>query len=222
MERKGLCRVLLFFLIIAGFNVNLFADGRAEPIDIFVLLDKSLSVDESCSFEGIIAWAEEQLAGQMLERGDWITIFQFYGACENLLATTIGGEADKQRVRDALAAVKPDGRFTDIGQALDVVRDALDTRQGNGRYKLLLLLTDLRQEAAWTSRYPGVIDPFTSPYLDNARVIDHGGWYEITLDMDVRDAAAELGQKIFSEMVGQRLIPREEVPEGGGLTVSGR
>ena len=198
--------------MLAAFNVNPFAKEREEPIDVFVLLDKSLSVGESHSFEGIIAWADEQLAGQLLERGDWITIFQFYGACENLLTTTITEDADKLLVRDALAGIRPDGRFTDIGQALDVLRDVLDTREGNGRYKVMLLLTDLRQEGHWTSRYPGVIDPFKSSYLDDARVINHGGWYEITLDMHVRDAAAELSKEIFSEMAGQRFAPREVIP----------
>ena len=207
---------MLFFLLLATLSVNLFAEEREEPIDIFVLLDKSLSVGESHSFGGIIEWADEQLAGQMLARGDWITIFQFYGACENLLTMTISGEADKQRVREALANIRPDGRFTDIGQALDIVRDELDTREGNGRYKVILLLTDLRQEGNWTSRYPGVIDPFRSPYLDDARIIKHGNWYEITLDMDVRDAAAELSKEIFSEMAEQRFAPREAIPEGGG------
>ena len=215
MKGKSLGRVLLMLVAGASLSANLFAAERAVPIDIFVLLDKSLSVDESRSFEGIIAWADEQLVGQTLARGDWITIFQFYGACENLLAMTISGEADKQRVRDALGSIRPDGRFTDIGQALDALRDALDARAGNGRYKLLLLLTDLRQEGHWTSRYPGVIDPFTSPYLDGARVVNHGGWLEIMLAMDIRDEAARLSEEIFGEMAGLRLAPRETIPEGG-------
>ena len=211
MKRKAR-RAALSIALSAAFSFGAFAAERLVPVDIFVLVDKSLSVGEAGAFPDVIRWADEQLTGQMLVDGDWITIFQFYGECENLLATDIAGDADRQRVKDALAGIRPDGRFTDIGQALDIARDALDAREGNGRYKIMLLLTDLRQEADWTSRYPGVIYPFTSPYLDDARMVDHGGWFEITLDMDIRDAAASLGKELFSEISSPRAGAREVIP----------
>ncbi len=222
MKKRSLCCVLFFSLAVTAFNFSAFAAERSVPVDIFVLVDKSLSIGESDSFSGIIEWAQEQLTGQMLVDGDWITLYQFCGTCENLLTTTISGDADRQRVKDALASIRPDGSFSDIGQALDIIRDVLDTRAGNGRYKVMLLLTDLRQEGAWTSRYPGVIDPFTSPYLDGARMVNHGGWYEITLDMDIQETAAALSEELYSEIAVQGSAARQAIPESGEIAVQGQ
>lgn len=197
MLKKNLYRALAFSFAVA-MNIAATAGERTVPVDMFILVDKSLSMDEpSEKFDSLKKWTEEQLTGQMLVEGDWLTIYQFYGQAENLLTVTIAGEADKEKVKTVFDAIKPDGRFTDIGLALDTIKASLDERSENGRYKIMLLLTDLRQEAPWTSKYPGVIDPFTSPYLAEARAVDHDGWYEITLDMDIHDQVVTLSKKLY-------------------------
>ncbi len=196
MMKKNYCYAALFLLVLMAGAVAT-AGERTVPVDIFVLVDKSLSMAESQKFPGLKKWTEDQLTGQMLVEGDWLTIYQFYGEAKNVLTLTINNEADKERVKNVFDSIRPDGRFTDIGLALDTIKEALDGRTSNGRYKIMLLLTDLRQEAPWTSRYPGVIDPFKSPYLAEARTVDHGGWYEITLDMDIHDDVVMLSRKLY-------------------------
>lgn len=213
MMKKILCFATVLFLSLSGGAV-ITAGERTVPVDIFILVDKSLSMEESQIFPDLKKWTDEQLTGQMLVEGDWLTIYQFYGKAENVLTLTINNEEDKARVKEAFVSIIPDGKFTDIGLALDTIKASLDKRLGNGRYKIMLLLTDLRQEAPWTSKYPGIIDPFKSPYLAEARTVDHGGWYEITLDMDIHDQVVTLSRELFKTIETLEGTSHETLSEG--------
>lgn len=215
MKEKNRRLFWFAFLIfsVAAAVPSVYGGERTVPVDLFILVDKSLSMGESEKFPGVLAWTEEQLTGQMLVEGDWLTLYQFYGESENLLTTTIRDDSDRETVRRAFTVIRPDGRFTDIGLALDTIKEALDSRKDNGRYKIMILLTDLKQEAPWTSKYPGVIDPFESPYLAEARMVDHGGWYEITLDMDIHDTVVTVSRDLFREIAALGEAEREIEPE---------
>lgn len=213
MMKKILCFSTVLFLSLSGGAV-ITAGERTVPVDIFILVDKSLSMEESKTFPDLKKWTDEQLTGQMLVEGDWLTIYQFYGKAENVLTLTINNDEDKARVKEAFDSIIPDGKFTDIGLALDTIKASLDKRLGNGRYKIMLLLTDLRQEAPWTSKYPGTIDPFKSPYLAEARTVDHGGWYEITLDMDIHDQVVTLSRELFKTIETLEGTSHETLSEG--------
>ncbi|ULQ60596.1 VWA domain-containing protein [Brucepastera parasyntrophica] len=143
-EKNGLALLLIpLFSII----FPVFAGERTIPVDMFLMIDKSLSMEEPGKFETMHTWVQEQLLGQMLIEGDWITLYSFYGKPDHLLTLTIAGEADRAKIIQVFNSIEPDGRFTDIGLALDTLKDALKQRGENDRYKIMLLLTDLRQEA---------------------------------------------------------------------------
>ncbi len=188
----------LFFLLPW---ISLTAGERTIPVDMYILVDKSLSMAEPGKFETMHSWVRDQLLGQMLINGDTITLYQFYGETDLLLSLTIGDEADRQRITSTIDAIKPDGKYTDIGLALDTLKADLGKRQANDRYTVLLLLTDLKQEAPWSSRYAGSPENFKSPYLAEARILQHDAWYEITLDMDIQDRVVTTTKSLYSSIL---------------------
>ncbi len=196
MIKNAICAAVLM-LLLSG-TVHLTAGEREIPVDIFVMIDKSLSMGEDGRFESMHDWVRNHLLGQILISGDWITIYQFYGQTDKLLEREITGETDRAAVLKTIDAIRPDGQYTDIGIALDTLKGALSRRGENGRYKIMLLLTDLRQEAPWSSRYAGVADRFDSPYLAEARIVTHDTWYEITLDMDIQDRVVQTSKELFT------------------------
>ena len=195
MNCKFLVVLTLCFTLAAGF---LHAGERTIPVDMILMIDKSLSMDETGKFDSLRQWVRDQLVSQMLIEGDWVAVFQFYEQPDQLLETTIAGPDTIEKIAQTINEIKPDGPFTDIGAALDAIRDAIEPRTQNGRHKVMLLLTDLRQEAPWSSRYAGVQDTYSSPYLARARIIEHDRWYEITLDMDIQNEVARKSRSIYS------------------------
>lgn len=173
------------------------AGERTIPVDMFIMIDKSLSMAEPGKFDSLHDWVRNQLIGQMLIDGDWVTIYQFYGEADNILTTEVQSAGDRDRIVGAIDKIKPNGKFTDIGLALDTIKTALDARGKNDRLKVLLLLTDLKQEAPWTSRYAGSPDKFESPYLAEARIVQHDAWYEITVDMGIQDRVVSASRDLF-------------------------
>ena len=81
---------------------------------------------------------------------------------------------------------------------MDTIKAAFDKRGVNGRHKVLLLLTDLRQEAPWSSKYAGIMNKFESPYLTEARILQHDAWYEITLDIGIQDTVGKTAKELFA------------------------
>lgn len=211
-------KIQLFALLAAGFFLifPVHAGERTIPVDIFLMIDKSLSMAEPGKFESLQKWVQENLLGQILITDDWITIYQFYGKTDHLLTATIKTEEDRQKITSTIARIEPDGEYTDIGLALDTLKDALAKREPNDRLKILYLLTDLKQEAPWTSRYAGTADAFESPYLAEARQLKHDNWYEITLDMDIQNSVVKTSRELYASILqldesgGTRVLPADE------------
>lgn len=194
-RRPFLCLILMVFIF-----SPLLAGERTIPVDIFLMIDKSQSMAEPGKFESMHQWIREQLIGQILINGDWITIYQFYGTQQNMLTLTVQDENDRKKIVEMIDSITPDGQYTDIGLALDTIKLALDKRGTNDRLKIMLLLTDLKQEAPWTSRYAGSPESFESPYLAEARILPHDAWYEITLDMDIQNMVVKTSKELFSSI----------------------
>lgn len=191
--------ILIALMLLLHANI-LIAAERNIPIDMFLMIDKSLSMAEENRFNDLHHWVRTELIEQMLIPGDWITIYQFYEKPEHLLTLAIESENDKQQIIKTIDAIKPDGQYTDIGKALDTINESLQQREKNNRFKVLLLVTDLKHDAPWTSRYAGKPESFESPYLAEARVIPHGGWFEVTLDMDIQDNVVKTTSRLYGNM----------------------
>ena len=212
-------KVLKFVFAVLFFTCSFFlvAGERTIPVDIFLMIDKSLSMDEPGKFDSLQKWVLDELIEQMIIPGDWVTIYQFYEKPEHILTTTVEDATSLRKIYNTVKAIKADGHYTDIGAALDTVQAALDARGSNGRFKVLLLLSDLVQDAPWTSKYRGKQASFKSPLLVEARTVKHDNWYEITLDMDIQDAVVQRTQSLYSDVVANEGLPRTESDQDKAL-----
>lgn len=217
-------KIRLFAVVFAACILTspILAGERTIPVDIFLMIDKSLSMAEPGKFQNLQEWVQDDLLGQKLIDGDWISIYDFYGTTDHLLSLTVSSAEDRQKITRTIADIKPDGQYTDIGLALDTMKAALGKREMNDRIKVMLLLTDLKQEAPWSSRYAGTKDGFESPYLAEARQIKHDQWYEITLDMDIQDAVVATTKSLFDSITEQKEAGTPRIlPENGELAMDG-
>jgi len=208
---------VIVFLLIAIFVFNLNAGERTIPVDMIIMIDKSLSMQEPDKFDSLRKWVLEELVGQMLTKGDWVSVYQFYEQTEHIISINVNTESDKQKIADVISAIKPDGKYTDIGKALDKMSEAAEARKNNGKYKVLLLITDLEQDAPWTSKYSGKQKKFSSPYLTESRIIKHGNWYEITVDMGITERVVQTTSLLFSDVLKNEGKERTKANEKDAL-----
>jgi len=199
---------LLFILVFCILSFTVFAGERTVPVDIFLMIDKSKSMNEPGKFDSLHKWVRDTLVTEMLIPEDWITVWEFYEKPHELQTMTVKTEADRTLLIKTVDSIVPDGAFTDIGSALDAIQNSLNKRGKNNRYKILLLVTDLEQDAPWTSKYRGKQESFQSHYLAEARIIKHDNWYEITLDMDIQDRVVKTTKELYGEITGNKGTPR--------------
>jgi Mg-chelatase subunit ChlD len=175
-------------------GVPVSADDRQEPIDIILVLDKSLSMEEEIA--AVREYVNVSIVDQMLIPGDFLMIITFYGQSETLVARRIQSEQDKQEIKDSVSRILADGRFTDIGRALDVLGEKLAVSTDPSRRKHLLLITDGRQEAPPGSKYYSPDGSFNHEFLANTKVIQKQGWKVHVLGIGTRQEAQKLAVEL--------------------------
>lgn len=200
MGSASLRKTVLFVLtstLILGF---LGAEPRPGTIDLVLLVDKSLSMEGALGAAKKLA--AEDLLGALLVPGDRLVLEAFYGKIDRLFAGTIRDEADRATAIRSLNALVADGRFTDIGAALDRASADLAELGSRERPKYVLLLTDERQEAPEGSPYQAPDFVLHHPALTWVRRIDHGSFREIVVGLDVGqrvENAAPAVMKLLTE-----------------------
>ena len=194
-------KLIFIFLLSAGVLFNLNAGERTMPVDMIIMIDKSLSMQDPGRFDSLQQWVLDELIGEIIINGDWISIYQFYESPEHLISIEIKGKEDTAKIIKTIREIQPNGRFTDVGKALDKIQEAVNERGENGRYKVLFMLTDLEQDAPMTSKYSGKQKKFSSPYLVESRIIKHDNWYEITVDMGLQDKVVKNSKALFSDLL---------------------
>jgi len=199
---------ILCIFVICLISFAAFAGERTIPVDVFLMIDKSQSMNEPGKFDSLHKWVRDTLVTEMLIPEDWITVWEFYEKPHELQTLIIKNEIDRNKLIKTIDNISPDGAFTDIGTALDAIQDSLNKRGKNNRYKILLLVTDLEQDAPWTSKYRGKQESFKSPYLAEARIIKHDNWYEITLDMDIQDKVVKTTKELYADIIHNKDTPR--------------
>lgn len=185
----------LILLILAGIASPLCADTRKGNIELFVLLDKSLSMVEE--IESVKEYVAEELVGQLLIPGDMFVLINFYGKTDRFFSGELRSQEDIAALKADLTSIRADGRFTDIGSALDVLRksaDSIGTDAGRRRY--LLLLTDGKQEAPPESPYFTPDGTISHEMLEHTKEIVRQGWKIHILGIGTDTAAQELAREL--------------------------
>lgn len=156
---------------------------RSGSLDVILLLDKSLSM--APFFEEAKAYAAGTVLGPVLIPGDRLIVETVYGKVDRLVTATIASEEDKAKAIRAIRAVKANGRFTDLGAALDAAKRDLDELGRPERPKYVLLITDERQEAPKGSPYQAPDYKLKHPALEYVKRVDLGKFRAITVGLQV-------------------------------------
>jgi Mg-chelatase subunit ChlD len=192
---NALCTLTLLLCL----PLCLAADERTEPIDVIIALDKSLSMVEE--IDAVRDYVNTHLVDELLIPGDFFLTVAFYGQTEIPVAVKIGGAEDKARIKEIVGGLKADGVYTDIGNALDVLGQELETKSDPERKKYLLLLTDGIQEAPPESKYYSPVKgEINHAFLENTRIIQKKGWKIHVLGVGADAEALEISRELTKEL----------------------
>jgi Mg-chelatase subunit ChlD len=193
------------------------ADTRKENIDVIIALDKSLSMENKIG--AVKSWVNSFILDQLVIPGDFLTVITFYGKTEILISKEIAGDTDRAGAKALISAIQGNGRFTDIGNALDALKAQLADKEKDGRQKYVLLLTDGIQEAPPSSKYWSKNGAFNHEFLANTKTIQQKGWKVMILGIGVETAAKQLAQELqgsYSEIT-TKLTPESLATTAGTL-----
>ncbi len=193
MFRRPLFFSFFCILLFCG-SLFLSADDRTENLDLFVVLDKSLSMEEEIST--VKQYVVESLVDEILIPGDFFVLIQFFGEAQVVIATSIEDQGQKNSIMEDVRAIQADGSFTDIGNALDALRAAIETYRHEEHREYLLLITDGKQEAPPQSKYYSPDGTFNHAFLENTKEIQKEGWSIHVLGIGAGSAAKDIAEEL--------------------------
>ncbi len=207
MIKKAIFIFFLSFLLLLSIS-SLFGDNRADNIEIYLVLDKSLSMVEE--IESVKEYVITDLVDKIVIDGDYFTLIPFYGKSSVSFKGTITSPGDLALLKENIEGIKADGRFTDIGNALETLRETINTNNSEIR-KYMLLITDGKQEAPPESPFYSPDGSFNHEFLKNTKEIQKAGWKVIVLGIGTDSAAKELAKRLSAgySVVGENTTTGE-------------
>ncbi len=188
--------ISITILLILVFAFPAYADKRTENIDIILALDKSLSMSENHKIDAVKNYFNSWLMDEVLIPGDYLVVIAFYGKTNVIISQTVKNTSDKQKVKDIISQISGNGRFTDIGNALDVIKDQMTKYGSDGRKKFVLMMTDGIQEAPPNSKYFSQKSKFNYEFLENTKTIQKQGWKIEILGLGTETEVKELAEQL--------------------------
>ena len=210
-------RVLAFLALALVLALPVLADTRKDNIDIIIALDKSLSMENKV--DAVKAWVSSFIIDQLIVPGDYLNVIAFYGKADIIISKVINNDADRKAAKAIISQVRGNGRFTDIGNALDALKSELAAKEKDGRQKYVLLLTDGIQEAPPSSKYYSKDGKFNHEFLANTKTIQQKGWKVMILGIGIDTAAKDLAKELqgtYSEITN-KLTPESITQKAGTL-----
>jgi len=211
---KRVLAALAFALVLVS---PILADTRKDNIDVIIALDRSLSMENKVG--AVKSWVNSFIIDQLLVPGDFLTVVAFYGKADIIFSQVVKDDADRKSAKAVISQIRGNGRFTDIGNALDVVKTQLAEKEKDGREKYVLLLTDGIQEAPPTSKYWSKNGVFNHEFLANTKTIQQKGWKVMILGIGIDTAAKDLAKELqgsYSEITN-KLTPETITQKAGAL-----
>ncbi len=165
--------VYSIILCLTFFSVT--ADERKDPIDVFLVVDKSLSMEEKIT--SVKEYINDNIIdGIPLKPGDFFSIIAFYGKSDVVFTKKIETDEDLSILKEKINRIDADGRFTDIGKALERLENVYNEYGEKNRYQFLVLMTDGIQEAPKDSIYYSEDNSFNHTFLENTEPVWKKGW----------------------------------------------
>lgn len=173
---KKICSLILAILLASSLPA---VAEEGPQVDFVLLIDTSLSM--ASAMEDLKKFVATNIVGRFVQQSDWVAVIAFYGKSTLIWEGDIRTEADKAALVRSLHALEATGRFTDIGAALDEMKQLVIKRNKPEIPKYILLLTDEVQEAPPGSEY--ISDDFTVSHelLEYVRRVDLGSFQAITI-----------------------------------------
>lgn len=181
-------RVLSIIFLQLFLALLCYSDTREDPIDLILLIDKSKSMD--IHLENVKKYIASDVIGKFIQTNDSVSILLFYGKTDLLLSEHVKNEAEKRLVIQKLNTIKPNGSYTDIGNALDELGKILEKDTNPERKKYILLVTDEKQEAPPESKYFKENGSFKHQFLTYTAKKEVQGFFVITVGIGIDEKIA--------------------------------
>lgn len=191
MNRTSIVALLVFLLWGPGLSAQ---DDRSKSLDFIILLDRSLSMDTK--IEGVKTFFQREILQKQVKNGDSVLIIGFYGKAEVLIDQTIASPRDITEITRVLGRVRADGRWTDIGSAIDFASAYVAQNPRSGARQHFILLTDGIQEAPPESPYAGPKGYISHGFLENAKTIARSDWKIQILGLGSETEAQALAKEL--------------------------
>lgn len=192
---------LVFFTILLLLSIGvLSADSRNQGVDIFLLIDKSRSLNDYSQISQIKKWAIKNISEDILIPGDWIYIDTFCGTTDHLLSLQIQDETSIEQVKNVIKNIKADGYYTDFGTLMDTLSITLNERAKNGRKKYAFILSDMIQQAPPDSKYLSMDKNFSHAMLTFQRIIPQKHWKVVNFGINIDAKVKTVTDKCYTSI----------------------
>ena len=198
--------------------VSVAADARTTTIDMVILVDSSLSM--APYMDDVKSYVAGDLVAGLVIPGDWVALLRFDGETRDVWQGDVVPDAGA--LLAAVGSMKADGRYTDIGIALDALDSLLLQRGRPERPKYILMLTDGRQEALTGSRYYSRDYEARHPLLEYLKREQRHGYAVLTLGYGMSGRVEDDARSMMTTLLEPPLAePAVDVVELGAAGLPG-
>lgn len=207
---KNMIKKILFLLFM--FNSLIFfysQDLTSDKKTVIIALDKSTSMKEE--IESVKEYVLD-LIDNKINIGDNLIIIPFYGKYDTPINLTVKSNIDKEVVKKRLKKIFATGWYTDIGNALDVLKKEVDKLTEDPNKKILIMVTDGIHDPPPSTKYKTKEAYSNNELLLNAKEeIVKEGWKVIYLDIGGRSDPAIVDKLATHYVEVKENLPQEEL-----------
>jgi Mg-chelatase subunit ChlD len=192
------------------FIINLFITSEQnENKDVYLVLDRSLSMIDK--IDSVKEYVKQSVINDILKSGDTLTVITFYGKAENTILRQQVDESNKSSIQQKISGISASGKFTDIGNALDELKNILANEGTSDRQKYILLVTDGKQEAPSTSKYYSPDGKFNHEFMQTIKEVkEMEGWKVMVLGIGKNTITKELANELSGNYTETSENPTKE------------
>ena len=125
-----------FFLLVSLPAVVFAADVRVQPIDAFILLDRSTAMAGSVAAAG--EWLCDSFVDPILMEGDRVTVWSFSDGATLIADASIGVPGSKEGLKEAIRSVSSDSGGPDFPAAIRAAARAEAARGDRNRMAVVM------------------------------------------------------------------------------------
>ncbi|MDR2210141.1 MAG: VWA domain-containing protein [Spirochaetaceae bacterium] len=173
MSKEKTVKLGCFFLVFAFLTLNLGADIRTIPIDVYIIVDSSSAMERGR--EEAVSWLCTAVMDGLLQQGDGLWIWTAGEKPELVYSGTLG--SDKEAPKTLIRSITFRGDTADYRGALREAQSAIARRSGRISYTLLISGSGAKDPPSREAESAGL--------LRYSRVESFAGWRVLTIGLDL-------------------------------------